>query len=114
MKILIIGANAAGMSAASRIKRKQAQSEVVVLEATHEVSYGACGLPFYIGGLNDDLDLVGIRSVSDFEKNGFVMRTGYQVQRIDFTQKIVYGTTDTGKAFGESYDRLLIARHRDQ
>ena len=42
MKILIIGANAAGMSAASRIKRKQAQSEVVVLEATHEVSYGAC------------------------------------------------------------------------
>ena len=109
MKILIIGANAAGMSAASRIKRKQAQSEVVVLEATHEVSYGACGLPFYIGGLNDDLDLVRIRSVSDFEKNGIVMRTGYQVQRIDFTQKIVYGTTDTGKAFGESYDRLLIA-----
>ena len=46
MKILIIGANAAGMSAASRIKRKQAQSEVVELEATHEVSYGACGLPF--------------------------------------------------------------------
>jgi len=46
MKIVIIGANAAGMSAASRIKRKEADSRVVVLEATQEVSYGACGLPF--------------------------------------------------------------------
>ena len=57
MKIVVIGANAAGMSAASRIKRKETASEVVVLEKTHEVSYGACGLPFYIAGLNDDIDL---------------------------------------------------------
>ena len=48
MKILIIGANATGMSAASRIKRRESTHEVVVLEKTHEISYGACGLPFYI------------------------------------------------------------------
>jgi len=109
MKILVVGANAAGMSAASRIKRREAESEVVVLEKTHEVSYGACGLPFYIAGLNDDLNLVRIRSVEDFEKNGIVMRTGYAVERIDFSQKTAFGTTDAGNAFAETYDRLLIA-----
>jgi NADPH-dependent 2,4-dienoyl-CoA reductase/sulfur reductase-like enzyme len=66
-------------------------------------------LPYYIAGINDDIDLVRIRSVSDFEKNGIVMRTGHTVERIDFVQKTVYGTTDAGKAFAESYDRLLIA-----
>ncbi len=109
MKIVVIGANAAGMSAASRIKRREAACEVVVLEATHEVSYGACGLPYYIAGINDDINLVRIRSVSDFEKNGIVMRTGHTAERIDFVQKIVSGTTDAGEPFSESYDRLLIA-----
>ena len=109
MKIVIIGANAAGMSAASRIRRREADSVVVVLEATHEVSYGACGLPYYIAGINDDLNLVRIRSVSDFEKNGIVMRTGHAVEGIDYATKTVFGTTDAGKAFAEPYDRLLIA-----
>ena len=109
MKIVVIGANAAGMSAASRIKRKEADSRVVVLEATQEVSYGACGLPFYIAGLNNDLDLVRIRSVADFEKSGIVMRTGYKVEGIDFETKTVFGTTDAEHAFSETYDRLLIA-----
>ena len=45
MNVVVIGGNPAGMSAASRIKRKDPDSRVVVLEKTHEVSYGACGLP---------------------------------------------------------------------
>jgi NADPH-dependent 2,4-dienoyl-CoA reductase/sulfur reductase-like enzyme len=73
------------------------------------VSYGACGLPFYVAGINDNLDLVRVRSVADFERNGIVMRTGHTAERIDFAQKTVLGTTDAGKAFAETYDRLLIA-----
>ena len=109
MKFLVIGANAAGMSAASRVKRRQPESEVVVLEQSFEVSYGACGLPFYIAGLNDNLDLVRIRSASDFEKNGIVMRLGHTAERIDFTQKTVSGRDAKGGAFDERYDQLLIA-----
>lgn len=109
MKFLVIGANAAGMSAASRVKRRQPDCEVMVLEQTHEVSYGACGLPFYVAGLNDDLDLVRIRSAADFEKNGIVMRLGCSAERIDFLEKTVFGHTENGVAFHESYDRLLIA-----
>lgn len=109
MKFLVIGANAAGMSAASRVKRRQPECEVVVLEQTNEVSYGACGLPFYIAGLNDNLDLVRIRRVSDFEKNGIAIRLGHTAEQIDYAQKTVAGHDAAGSAFLERYDKLLIA-----
>ncbi|MFP4213604.1 MAG: NAD(P)-binding protein [Desulfohalobiaceae bacterium] len=41
MRVVIIGADAAGMSAASQIKRKKPDWEVVVLERTRDVSYSA-------------------------------------------------------------------------
>ena len=46
MRLVVIGADAAGMSAASEAKRRSPDDEVVVLEATQDVSYGACGLPY--------------------------------------------------------------------
>ena len=109
MKFLVIGANAAGMSAASRVKRRQPDCEVVVLEQTFEVSYGACGLPFYVAGLNDNLDLIRIRSVSDFEKSGIVMRMGHTAEHIDYADKTVTGHDSEGNEFFAGYDKLLIA-----
>ena len=109
MKFLVIGANAAGMSAASRVKRREPDCEVIVLEKTFEVSYGACGLPYYIAGLNDNLDLVRIRSAADFEKNGIIMRLGHTAERIDFAKKTVEGRDSEGNRFFAGYDRLLIA-----
>ena len=49
MKVVIIGGVAAGMSAASKLKRnRKDQVEIMVYEKGGEVSYGACGIPFYI------------------------------------------------------------------
>ena len=70
MRVLVIGGNPAGMSAASRIKRKSPDTEVWVLEKTEEVSYGACGLPYYVAGINDDIDLIRIRKKAEFEASG--------------------------------------------
>ena len=50
MKIVIIGGNAAGMSAASKARRNDPEAEIIVLEKSGDVSYGACGLPYYISG----------------------------------------------------------------
>ena len=54
MKVAVIGGVAAGMSAASKIKRMDPQAEVTVYEKGGYLSYGACGLPYYVGGFNDD------------------------------------------------------------
>ena len=109
MKIVIIGGNAAGMSAASRAKRKAPQSEVIVLEKTFEVSYGACGLPYFVAGLNDSLDLMRIRSAEAFREAGVDLRLGHAVEHVDFAQKTVHGRNADGAVFSETYDRLLIA-----
>ena len=63
MKIVILGGNAAGMSAASRMKRKAPDTQVIVLEKTETVSYGACGMPYYIADLNPDLNRMKIQGV---------------------------------------------------
>ena len=49
-RLIIIGGVAAGMSAASRARKVNPRLEIIVLEKGREVSYGACGLPFYISG----------------------------------------------------------------
>lgn len=54
MKVIIIGGVAAGMSAASKIKRISKETEVTVYEKGSFLSYGACGLPYFVSGLNDD------------------------------------------------------------
>ena len=48
---VIIGGDAAGMSAASKIKRELEDAHVIVFEKTETISYSACGMPYWIGGV---------------------------------------------------------------
>ena len=56
MKFVIIGGDAAGMSAASRAKRNMPELEVIVFEQSGDVSYSACGMPYNIADPDRDLD----------------------------------------------------------
>jgi NADPH-dependent 2,4-dienoyl-CoA reductase/sulfur reductase-like enzyme len=48
MKIVVIGANAAGAKAASKAKRINPQAEVTLIDRGNFISYGACGIPYYV------------------------------------------------------------------
>lgn len=110
MTIVVIGGDAAGMSTASRIARKKKDAHVIVFEKTDIVSYGACGLPYYIGGVNDDIELVKIRSVEEFRAGGVDLRLWHEVTSVDFDAKTVnVKDLKTGEEFVQSYDKLLIA-----
>ena len=54
MKIIIVGGVAAGMSAAAKAGRLNKEAEIVVYEKTEIVSWGACGLPYYVGDFYQD------------------------------------------------------------
>jgi len=110
MKFVIIGGDAAGMSAASRAKRRQPDLGVIVLEQTNDVSYSACGMPYNIADPERDIDDLIVRHPEVFrEKQGIDLRTGHRVESIDPAQKTVEGTTIEGKTFQVDYDELLIA-----
>ena len=110
MKFVIIGGDAAGMSAASRAKRIDPQLEVIVLEQTRDVSYSACGMPYNIGDPKRDIEELVVRRAEVFrQKQGIDLRTGWRAERIDPAAGVVAGADSGGNRFEQPYDRLLIA-----
>jgi len=110
MKFVIIGGDAAGMSAASRAKRNRPDLEVTVLEQTQDVSYSACGMPYNIAEAHREMDDLVVRHAHVFrEKQGIDLRTGHRVESIDRSSKTVTGKNLQGEEFEIPYDKLLIA-----
>lgn len=110
MKFVIIGGDAAGMSAASRAKRMDPQLEVTVLEQTMDVSYSACGMPYNIADPERDIEELVVRRAEVFRrKQGIDLRTGCRAEHIDPAAGAISGTGHNGEPFEESYDKLLIA-----
>ncbi len=110
MRFVVIGGDAAGMSAASRVKRKRPETEVVVLEQTYDVSYSACGMPYNIADPERDMNQLVVRKAEVFiEKNGINLLVGHRVTQIDRRAKEVTGVNLQGDVFSFSYDKLLIA-----
>lgn len=110
MKFLVIGGDAAGMSAASRAKRNNPDLDITVLEKTMDVSYSACGMPYNIADSNREIDDLVVRQASVFrEKQGINVLTGHFVESINPLSKTVTGISLQGKNFQFSYDKLLIA-----
>ncbi|NGM71462.1 FAD-dependent oxidoreductase [Natronolimnobius sp. AArcel1] len=106
---VIIGGDAAGMSAASKAKRDDPDLEVVVFEKGEWVSYGACGLPYYIKGEIQSLaELVSVTPDEFREKRDIDLRTGHEVTAIDPDAKSVTAVHEGG-TLEQGYDHLLIA-----
>ena len=108
MKIVVIGGVAAGMSAASKIKRDNPEYEVIVLEKGKEVSYGACGLPYYVSDVNPNEDLLRIKKVESFIKGGIDVRLDTTVTDMDTNKKVVYAQNKDTQ-YELEYDICIIA-----
>ncbi|MDG5757887.1 FAD-dependent oxidoreductase [Natronococcus sp. A-GB1] len=106
---VVVGGDAAGMSAASKAKRDDPELEVVVFEKGEWVSYGACGLPYYVKGEIQSLeDLVSVTPEEFREERDIDLRTGHEVVGIDPDEKTVTAESEDGTV-EQSYDSLLLA-----
>lgn len=110
MRFVVIGGDAAGMSAASKAKRNKPDLEVIVLEQSEDVSYSACGMPYNIADPDREMNDLVVRTAAVFrEKQGIDLRTGHKVDRIDRKNKTVCGINAHNNRFEIPYDKLLIA-----
>ncbi|WP_195251692.1 CoA-disulfide reductase [Romboutsia sp. 1001713B170207_170306_H8] len=110
MRVVIIGAVAAGMSAAAKLKRMKPDYEVVVYEKTDVVSFGACGLPYFVGGFFDDANNMIARSPEKFRESGIDLNIFKEVTAVDTdNKKLKVLDVKTGETFEDSYDKLMIA-----
>ena len=110
MKALILGGVAAGMSAASKFKRERQDALVTVYERGNILSYGACGLPYFIGGQNPDPAKLIARTREQFEAAGIRTFPRHEALNVDAAaKKVQVKNHDTGEIFWDDYDVLMIA-----
>ena len=108
-KTVIVGGDAAGMSAAAQIRRVAPSAEVVVFEKTNYASYASCGMPYYIAGdiaSHEDLLALSAQEIAD---RGIDVRYGHAVEEIRPGARIIAGRTRSGQPFDEPYDHLVLA-----
>ncbi len=110
MRIVIVGGVAAGMSAASRARRFNPDAQIVVFERGEQISYGACGLPYVIGGEVESFERLIARTPEQMRGRGIGVRLQHDVTGVDSGAATVTVTDRaTGQSCTEPYDRLLIA-----
>lgn len=109
-RFVVIGGDAAGMSAAAQATRGVEDVELVVFERGQFTSYAACGLPYFVGGLVDDADRLVARSPEEHRRRGVDVRIGHEVVAIHPAEREVeVRVVETGAVSREPYDHLLIA-----
>jgi len=111
MRIVIIGAVAAGTSAAAKARRNTEQAEIVIYEKDTFISYSGCGMPYYIGGEVKDVHELTPRDPAFFKKKYNVdVYIGHEVLGIEpSTKKVQVKNLNTGEVFNDSYDKLIVA-----
>jgi len=111
MRILIIGAVAAGTSAAAKARRNDDKAEIVIYEKDRDISYSGCGLPYYIGGEIEDIGELVPRDSAFFKKKYNIdVLTGYEVLSIDkHNKELTVKNLNTNEIFKDRYDKLVIA-----
>lgn len=112
LKILIVGGVAAGTKCAAKLKRELGDAaEVRVITLGTDISYAACGLPYYIGQvIKDKASLIENTPESFSDLTGVSVITGIEATGLDRARKQVRATkAATGEALTYAYDKLVIA-----
>ncbi|MDQ3105603.1 MAG: FAD-dependent oxidoreductase [Actinomycetota bacterium] len=110
-RLVVIGGDAAGMSAASTAKRGAGDDlEVVVVERDGWTSYSACGIPYWVAGDVDGPDGLVARTPEAHRERGIDVRTGTTAAAVDVAARTVT-VRPTGAAVSDelAYDHLVIA-----
>lgn len=106
MRLVVIGGVAAGLSAAARARRCDPSLEIVVLEKTDAIAWGACGLPYFLEGQVRSLDELVMHTPERFARERNIgVRTGAEAAAIEHSRRQV--VLAGGERIG--YDRLVIA-----
>ncbi|MBM2621209.1 FAD-dependent oxidoreductase [Actinoplanes sp. LDG1-06] len=112
MKLVVIGGDAAGMSAASQARKRLGESDlsIVVFERGHFTSYSACGIPYWIGGAVQERDKLVARSPEEHRKAGIDVRLRHEVVGIDLDRRqVVAHDLEGGGEVREAFDHLVYA-----
>ncbi len=113
--VVVIGGVALGTKAACRLKRLSPETHVVLLDRDDKISYGGCGIPYYVSGDVAEAEALQstafhmVRDAEFFRKiKGFTVHTRTEATRIDRVNKVVHAVNGDGETLTFPYDTLVI------
>ena len=111
MKVAVIGAVAAGTSAAAQIRYNDPDARIRVYDKDAHISYSGCGLPYYIGGDAPDFRQIVPRDAAFFKQKYDVdVFTRHEVLSVDAAQKkLLIKNLQDDSVFVDGYDVLVVA-----
>lgn len=111
MRVVIVGGVAGGMSAATRLRRLDADAEIIVLEKSGHVSYANCGLPYFVGGIIEDEESLFLQTPESLHARFRLdVRVSTEAVRINPSSKTVEILDLTsGESSEISYDKLILS-----
>ncbi|NEC27693.1 FAD-dependent oxidoreductase [Streptomyces sp. SID8111] len=111
-RMVVIGGDAAGMSAASQARRLKGpdELEIVAFERGHFTSYSACGIPYWVSGDVPERDRLIARTADEHRARDIDLRMRTEVTEIDVAGgRVRARDVDSGAESWTSYDKLVIA-----
>jgi NADPH-dependent 2,4-dienoyl-CoA reductase/sulfur reductase-like enzyme len=112
-RLIVIGGDAGGMSAASQARRRRTRDdlEIVVFERGHYTSYSACGIPYWIGGTVDSMDKLISRDPATFrDEYDIDVRMQHEAVAVDLDRReVVARDLAEGGEVRERFDQLVYA-----
>ncbi|SES20694.1 FAD-dependent oxidoreductase [Corynebacterium cystitidis] len=107
---VIVGGVAGGMSTATRLRRNDEDMEIIVLEASNNVSFANCGLPYYAGGIIKDRDKLLLQTPQALkDRFNLDVRVNTTATSIDRRNQTVTITTPNGETESLHYDYLVLS-----
>ncbi|MEU1040494.1 FAD-dependent oxidoreductase [Streptomyces sp. NPDC005907] len=111
-RLVVVGGDAAGMSAASQARRLRGadELEIVAFERGHFTSFSACGIPYWVGGDVTDRDRLIARTPDEHRERGIDLRMRTEVVEIDVPgARVRSRNLESGAEEWTGYDKLVIA-----
>jgi NADPH-dependent 2,4-dienoyl-CoA reductase/sulfur reductase-like enzyme len=110
-RLVVIGGVAAGMSAASRARRLNPKIEIMVFEKSGFVSYGSCGLPYFVSDVIKAPENLVVYDAKFFkEKRNIDVYLHHEVLKIfPAKRSVLVKDLERNKEFEVGYDKLVIA-----
>lgn len=111
MRVIIVGGNAGGASAAARLRRLDEKAEIVVYEKGDYISFANCGLPYHIGNVITDRSQLLVQTPASMkERFNIDFLTGHEVTSIDRqAHTVTVKDLATGTETSDRYDKLVLA-----
>jgi NADPH-dependent 2,4-dienoyl-CoA reductase/sulfur reductase-like enzyme len=111
-RLVVVGGDAAGMSAAAQAcrRRKGEEFEVITFERGEYTSYSACGIPYFVADEIGSVDELVARTPDEHRASGIDVRTRHEVVAVDASARTVTARDlDSGREYEESFDQLVFA-----